>query len=60
MKIQIRSSALEDLAKGRWFYDSQGLDIGSYFFDSVFSDIDSLSYSKIKEIPAQSAPKELQ
>jgi plasmid stabilization system protein ParE len=43
MKIQIRPSALEDLAKGRWFYDSQELGIGAYFFDSVFSDIDSLT-----------------
>jgi hypothetical protein len=42
MKIQIRPSAIEDLARGRQFYDSQELGVGDYFFDSVFSDIDSL------------------
>lgn len=43
MKIQIRPSALEDLARGRQFYDMQELGVGNYFFDSVFSDIDSLT-----------------
>ena len=33
---------MEDLAKGRRFYDLQELGVGDYFFDSVFSDIDSL------------------
>ena len=42
MKLQIRPSAFDDLARGRGFYDSQGLGIGDYFFDSLFSDIDSL------------------
>jgi len=43
MKIQIRPIALDDLAKGRRFYDTQELGIGDYFFDSVFSDVDSLA-----------------
>ena len=42
MKIKILSSALEDLANGRKFYDKQGEGLGEYFFDSLFSDIDSL------------------
>jgi hypothetical protein len=42
MNLQIRPSALEDLARGRKFYDSQNLGVGDYFFDSVFSDVDSL------------------
>jgi len=42
MKLQIRPTALEDLAQGRRFYDSQELGVGDYFFDSVFADIDSL------------------
>ena len=42
MKLQIRPSAFNDLAKGRLFYDSQELGIGDYFFDSLFADIDSL------------------
>ncbi|CAA6690362.1 MULTISPECIES: type II toxin-antitoxin system RelE/ParE family toxin [unclassified Lentimonas] len=48
MRLQIRPSALADLAKGRRFYDSQELGIGYYFFDSLFADIDSLQlYSGI-------------
>jgi hypothetical protein len=43
MRVRILSSALEDLALGREFYERQAEGIGSYFFDSVFSDIDSLS-----------------
>ena len=42
MKIEILSSALEDLYVGRLFYEKQGEGVGEYFFDSLFSDIDSL------------------
>ncbi len=42
MKIKILSSALEDLSEGRLFYEKQGEGLGEYFFDSLFSDIDSL------------------
>lgn len=42
MNLQVRPIALEDLAKGREFYDFQELGVGDYFFDSVFSEIDSL------------------
>lgn len=42
MKLQIRPTALEDLVKARGFYDLQELGVGDYFFDSVFTDIDSL------------------
>jgi hypothetical protein len=28
---------------GREFYETQGIGIGDYFFDSIFSDIDSLA-----------------
>ena len=42
MKIKILSSALEDLYEGRLFYEKQGEGLGEYFFDSLFSDIDSL------------------
>ena len=42
MKIKILSSALEDLYGGRLFYEKQGEGLGEYFFDSLFSDIDSL------------------
>jgi len=42
-EVRILTSALNDLAKGREFYEKQAEGIGSYFFDSVFADIDSLS-----------------
>ena len=43
MKIRILSSAIQDLHDARLFYDRQGEDLGDYFFDSLFSDIDSLA-----------------
>jgi len=43
MKIEILSSAMSDLMEGRRFYEKQGEDLGEYFFDSLFSDIDSLT-----------------
>jgi len=43
MRIKILSSALEDLHKGRLFYQKQGEGLGEYFFDTLFSDIDSLA-----------------
>jgi hypothetical protein len=43
MTVRILTSAFNDLAAGRAFYESQGHGLGDYFFDSVFSDIDSLS-----------------
>lgn len=42
MKVRILRPALEDLAAGREFYDRQQPGIGAYFFDSLFSEIDSL------------------
>ncbi len=43
MKIEILSSAMADLAEGRFFYEKQGEGLGEYYFDSLFSDIDSLT-----------------
>ena len=43
MKIEILSSAMSDLMEGRQFYEGQGKGLGEYFFDSLFSDIDSLT-----------------
>jgi plasmid stabilization system protein ParE len=42
VKIKILPSAIEDLHEGRLFYERQGEELGDYFFDSLFSDIDSL------------------
>lgn len=43
MKIRILTSAFNDLAEARDFYERQGEGIGEYFLDSLFSDIDSLA-----------------
>lgn len=43
MKVQILPSAIEDLERGRNFYDKQGEGLGQYFLNSPFSDIDSLT-----------------
>jgi plasmid stabilization system protein ParE len=42
MNIRILSSAYNDLISGRKFYERQGKGIGEYFFNSLFSEIDSL------------------
>ena len=43
MKVRILTSAFNDLVAGREFYERQGEGVGAYFFDSLFSEIDSLS-----------------
>jgi hypothetical protein len=40
--IAILPSARKDLARGFAFYESQQKGLGSYFIESLFSDIDSL------------------
>ena len=42
MRIVQLTSAQEDLAQGYGFYEDQEPGIGSYFLESLFSDIDSL------------------
>lgn len=42
MKIRILESAREDLKEGFYFYESQERGIGSYFLESLFSDIEAL------------------
>ncbi|MCX7045986.1 MAG: type II toxin-antitoxin system RelE/ParE family toxin [Candidatus Sumerlaeota bacterium] len=42
MMIEILDSASQDLADGYIFYEKQRQDLGEYFLDSLFSDIDSL------------------
>jgi plasmid stabilization system protein ParE len=42
MKIEILDEAREDLVAGWNFYEEQAAGLGSYFLDSLFSDIDSL------------------
>jgi plasmid stabilization system protein ParE len=43
MKIKVLASAVADLHAGRLFYEGQAKGIGAYFFDSLFSAIDSLA-----------------
>jgi hypothetical protein len=42
VKISIQPSALADLKVGFRFYEKQKAGLGSYFLDSLYSDIDSL------------------
>ena len=44
MKITILDVAERDLEEGFRLYEKQSPGFGSYFLDSPFSDIDSLSY----------------
>ena len=43
MKVRILTSAFNDLAAGREFYEDQGEGLGDYFLNSLFSEIDSLA-----------------
>ncbi len=43
MKVRILTSAINDLVAGREFDERQGQRVGAYFFDSLFSEVDSLS-----------------
>ena len=42
MRIRILDPAIEDLAAGYKFYESQAASVGDYFLDCLYSDIDSL------------------
>ena len=42
MRVRVLRPAFEDLAAGRPFYGRQEQGVGDYFFDSLFSEIDSL------------------
>ncbi len=42
MKIRILDLAIQDLERGRDFYEKQQQDLGEYFLDSMFADIESL------------------
>ena len=59
MKIEILSSAMSDLMEGRQFYEEQGEGLGEYFFDSLFSDIDSLTLLWFAKIRASFKIKEI-
>ena len=42
MNIRILDAASHDLIEAAGFYEKQGIGLGAYFIDSLFSDIDSL------------------
>lgn len=44
MRIKILSAAETDLEEGYRFYESQSDGLGTYFLDTLYSDIDSLAY----------------
>ncbi|MEK7803408.1 MAG: type II toxin-antitoxin system RelE/ParE family toxin [Deltaproteobacteria bacterium] len=44
MRIKILSTAEKDIEEGYRFYESQSPGLGSYFLDTLYSDINSLTY----------------
>jgi plasmid stabilization system protein ParE len=42
MRLRLLDSALEDLGRGRVFYERQCKGLGAYFLDSLFAEVDSL------------------
>ncbi|PKL45361.1 MAG: hypothetical protein CVV42_18505 [Candidatus Riflebacteria bacterium HGW-Riflebacteria-2] len=44
MRVEILSTAENDLEKGFRFYEAQSAGLGAYFLDSIFSEIDSLAF----------------
>ena len=44
MRVRILSLAEKDLEDGYRFYEDQLSGLGSYFLDSLYSDIDTLAY----------------
>jgi hypothetical protein len=42
MKIRILDEAISDLRLGAQFYEDQSAGLGTYFLDTLFSDIESL------------------
>ena len=42
MKIHVLDLAVEDLLEGYSFYENQEQGVGTYFLDSLYSDIESL------------------
>ena len=43
MRLRILPSAVGDLDRGREFYAQHGEQLGDYFLDSLFTDIDALA-----------------
>ena len=44
MKVMVLEEALTDLADGYRFYERQSEGLGTYFLDSLWSDMDSLCF----------------
>lgn len=42
MNVQILDPALDDLAEGFWFYESQNTNLGHYFLNTIYAEIDTL------------------
>lgn len=43
MKVRVLESARKDLVDGFYFYEKQADGIGTYFLESIYADVDSLS-----------------
>ncbi len=57
MKVRVLRSVLQDLAEARRFYDRKSDALGTYLFDSIFSDIDSLVLRPLKSGTTNLAPQ---
>jgi hypothetical protein len=44
MKLELLDLAIADLIEGFQFYERQEVGLGTYFLDSLYSDIDSLRF----------------
>ena len=55
MRIVILRSAIEDLVRGREFYEKQGEGLGDYFDEALAADIDSLHLSMPASMPWRTA-----
>ena len=45
MKIRLLESARKDLVDGYFFYEKQSAGIGTYFLETIYADIDTLTHS---------------
>lgn len=44
MQVELHSLAERDLIEAFHFYEHQDSDLGAYFLDSIFADLDSLAF----------------
>lgn len=43
MRVELRNEAKRDLRESAWFYEMQRENLGDYFYECLFEDLDSLN-----------------